>query len=62
MKSLAMGLGMVAGAAITLTVVTSLYPDVPRRMMRDGRRMVRDTRRTICNLSDMIGKLSLIHI
>ena len=56
MKSLAMGLGMVAGAAITLTVVTSLYPDVPRHMMRDGRRMVRDTRRTICNLSDMIGK------
>ena len=56
MKSLAMGLGMVAGAAITLTVVTSLYPDVPRRMMRDARRMVRDTRRTICNLSDMIGK------
>jgi len=55
MKSVAMGLGMVAGAAITLTVVNSLYPDLPRRMMRDGRRMVRQTRRTICDLGDMIG-------
>ena len=55
MKSVAMGLGMVAGAAITLTVVNSMYPDLPRRMMRDGRRMVRHTRRTICDLGDMIG-------
>lgn len=56
MKSLALGLGMVAGAAIALSVVDSMYPDVRRRMMRDGRRMVRHTRRTMCDLGDMIAR------
>lgn len=56
MRSFAMGLGVIAGAAITLTTIGSLYPDVPRRMMRDGRRLVRSTRRTVCNMGDLIGK------
>jgi len=56
MRSIAMGLGMIAGAAITLTVVNSMYPDVSRRMMRDGKRMVRNTRRTVCNIGDMMSR------
>ncbi len=45
MKALAMGLGMVAGAALTFTAVNAMYPDVSRRMMRDGKRMLRSTKR-----------------
>ncbi len=56
MRSIAMGLGMIAGAAITLTVVNSLYPDVPRRMMRDGKRAVRSAKRTMCDLGSMMAK------
>lgn len=56
MKTLAMGLGMVAGAAITLTVINTMYPDIPRRMMRDGRRMARQTRKTFSEFGDMVGR------
>lgn len=56
MRSFAMGLGVIAGAAITLTAISSMYPDVPRRMMRDGRRVVRNTRRTVCSMSELMGK------
>ena len=56
MKTVAIGLSMIAGAAITLSVVNSLYPDLPRRMMRDGRRVVRNTKRTFCQFGDMIGR------
>ena len=56
MRSFAMGLGVIAGAAITLTAIGSLYPDVPRRMMRDGRRLVRSTRRTVCSMGELMGK------
>jgi len=56
MRSLAMGIGFVAGAAIALTAIGSMYPDVPRRMMRDGRRTVRATKRTMCELGDLIMK------
>ncbi len=45
MKALSMGLGMVAGAALAVTAITSMYPDVPRRMKRDGRRVVQMGRR-----------------
>ena len=54
MKTVAMGLGVVAGAAIALTVVNSLYPDVSRRMMRDGCRMVRCTKRKVRHFRDMM--------
>lgn len=56
MRTLHMSLGVIAGAAITLAVVNSLYPDVPKRMMRDGRRFARSTRRTICDIGDMMTK------
>lgn len=56
MRSFAMGLGVIAGAAITLTAISSMYPDIPRRMIRDGRRAVRETRRTVCSLSELMSK------
>ncbi len=56
MKTLSLGFGMVAGAAIALTFVTSMYPDVPKRMARDGRRFVRTTRRTFCDVGSMLAK------
>ena len=40
MKPLAMGLGMVAGAALAVTAITTVYPDVPWRMKRDGKRVL----------------------
>ncbi len=54
MKTLHMGLGAVAGAAITLAVVNCMYPDVPKRIARDGRRMIRSARRAACDLSEMM--------
>lgn len=56
MRSFAIGLGMIAGAAITLTAIGSMYPDIPRRMIRDGRRAARETRRTVCSLGELMGK------
>lgn len=41
MKTVAVGIGMVAGAALAVTAITAMYPDVPRRMKRDGMRMMR---------------------
>lgn len=40
MKPLALSIGMVAGAALAVTAITAMYPDVPRRMKRDGKRAV----------------------
>ena len=45
MKALAMGLGAIAGAALTFTAVNAMYPDVSRRMMRDGKRAFRSAKR-----------------
>ncbi len=42
--SLGLGLGLVAGVAMATAAITSMYPDVPRRMMRDGKRAVRCTK------------------
>lgn len=56
MRTIHMGLGVLAGAALTLAIVNSCYPDIPRRMMRDGRRFVRQTRRTLCDVGNMITK------
>lgn len=50
--TLGLGVGIVAGAAIAATAINSMYPDVPKRMMRDGRRMVRTTKRA---MSHMMG-------
>ncbi len=56
MRTIDMGLGVLAGAALTLAIVNSCYPDVPKRMMRDGRRFVRQTRRTFCDMGEMMRK------
>ena len=56
MRSLAMGLGVIAGAAITLTAINSMYPDVPRRLVRDGRRLCRNARRTATDFGNMMTK------
>ena len=56
MRAIYMGLGVLAGAALTLTVVNSCCPDVPKRMMRDGRRFVKQTRRTLCDMGEMMTK------
>lgn len=40
MKPLALSIGMVAGAALAVTAITAMYPDVPRRMKHDGKRAV----------------------
>lgn len=45
--SLGLGLGLVAGMAVATAAINSMYPDVPRRMVRDGRRAVRTTKRAI---------------
>lgn len=54
MRTIEVGLGVLAGAALTLVAINSCYPDLPRRMMRDGRRFARHTRKTICDLGDMV--------
>ena len=47
MKTLTLGIGVLAGAAAAVTLVSSLYPDLPRRMMHDGRRVMRHTKRAM---------------
>lgn len=56
MRSIAMGLGVIAGAAITLTVVNNMYPDLPRRMTRDGRRVVRQAKRAFSGIGQMLDR------
>ncbi len=48
--TLGLGVGMIAGVAMATVAINSMYPDIPKRMMRDGRRLVRSTRRTIGNI------------
>ncbi len=38
MKGVSFIAGMVAGIALSAATVTSCYPDIPRRMMRDSKR------------------------
>jgi len=52
--TLGVGIGMVAGMALATAAINTMYPDVPRRMMRDGRRVVRCTRRTVNHLGHML--------
>ncbi len=48
--TLALGVGMVAGVTMATVAINSMYPDIPKRMMRDGRRVMRSTKRTISNI------------
>ncbi|MCL2672728.1 MAG: hypothetical protein FWF10_11985 [Clostridiales bacterium] len=47
MKTLALGIGLLAGAAVAVSVVSSVYPDIPRRIARDSRRWMRGAKRTV---------------
>lgn len=41
MKTAGVGLGMIGGMALAVTAVNAIYPDVWRRMKRDGKRAAR---------------------
>ena len=41
MKPAGVGLGMVGGMALAVTAMNALYPDIWRRMKRDGKRAAR---------------------
>ena len=41
MKATGVGLGMMGGMALAITAMNALYPDVWRRMKRDGKRAAR---------------------
>lgn len=45
--TLGLGVGMLAGVTMATIAINSMYPDVPRRMMRDGRRIVRTSKRAM---------------
>ena len=45
MKPLTFIAGIAIGAAAATAAVTSMYPDISRRMMRDGRRAWRNGKR-----------------
>ncbi len=46
MKSVFMVAGMAAGAALAVTAVSAMYPDVMRRMKRGGAKTLRSIKRT----------------
>jgi len=48
--TLGVGVGMIAGATVATMAIGAMYPDVPRRMLRDGKRVMRCTRRTVRKL------------
>ncbi len=52
MRTLTLGLsvGIVAGATLAAAAINSMYPDVSKRLLRDGRRAVRSTRRALGNI------------
>ena len=41
MRTAGVGLGMVGGMALAVTAMNALYPDVRRRIKRDGKRAAR---------------------
>ena len=47
MKTLPLIIGMVAGMTVAGAAVCAMYPDVSRRMLRDGKRLVRTGKRTV---------------
>ena len=46
MKAAGVGLGMIGGMALAVTAVNAIYPDVWRRMKRDGKRAARTISRS----------------
>ncbi|HHT87219.1 MAG TPA: hypothetical protein GXZ61_06120 [Clostridiales bacterium] len=50
MKSGLVFLGMAAGAAVAAVSISMMYPDIYRRMVRDGRRALRKGKRFARNM------------
>ncbi len=50
MRTLPFIIGVAAGMTLAAAAVSSMYPDIPRRMMRDGRKMCRCGRKAIENM------------
>ena len=46
MKATGVGLGMVGGMALAVTAMNAMYPDLWRRMKRDGKRAARAIQRS----------------
>ena len=46
MRMAMLGIGMAVGAAAAATAMCTLYPDIPRRMKRDGKRAARVIKRS----------------
>jgi len=47
MRTVPFIIGAAAGIVIATAAMTSMYPDVPRRMVRDTRRLMRSGRRMV---------------
>ncbi|MBQ6236387.1 MAG: hypothetical protein IJK54_10765 [Clostridia bacterium] len=45
MRMAMLGIGMAMGAAAAATAMCTLYPDIPRRMKRDGKKVIQRTTR-----------------
>jgi len=53
MKTVTFITGVAAGMAVATAALTSMYPDVPRRMARDSRRALRKGRRVAHRIGGM---------
>ena len=47
MKTVTFITGIAAGMAVATAALTTMYPDVPRRMARDSKRMMRTGKRMV---------------
>ena len=45
MRMAMLGIGMAVGAAAAATAMCTLYPDIPRRMKRDGKKVLNKTQK-----------------
>ncbi len=50
MRTLPFAIGVAAGMTLAAAALTSMYPDISRRMLRDGRKACRCGRRMIENM------------
>jgi len=39
--------GIATGMVVSVAAVTAMYPDVSRRMMRDGKKMIRNGKKMV---------------
>lgn len=52
MKTVTFISGIAAGMVVAAVAMGAMYPDVPRRMMRDGKRAVRCGKKLACKIFD----------